>query len=138
METKPLNEIIHKLNRIKFNYTYDLVVGIARGGIVPSYLLSSILNIPLEFLWINFRDDHHQPYRDRPTLLKPFHFKPDNKKILLVDDRANSGQTIEFARSKIKDAALVESLVINGKADYNIFEEVCFALPWDLRYVTKT
>jgi len=132
METKSLTEIVRSLKHITFNYKYDLIVGIARGGMVPAYLVSNMLDVPLELMWMNFRNDQHQPQRDKPTLLKSLQFNPRDKKILLVDDRANSGQTLAVARSLLKQATVIESLVINGQADYNLFDQVCFTLPWDI------
>jgi len=58
-----------------------------------------------------------------------FYFK--NKKIFLVDDRVNTGSTLEYAKKLLKNSALIETFAINGKADYSLYNEECFLMPWD-------
>lgn len=132
MKTKPLPEILKSIKSLRIN-SVDLVVGIARGGIVPAYLVSSHLQKPLEFLWIHFRDEHHQPELEKPRLEKPINFKWGGKHILLVDDRVNSGATMYGAKEILKGAASIQTLAINGPADYTLFDEDCFKMPWDLK-----
>lgn len=130
MKTKPWSEVIAGLESLSFNEKFDLVVGIASAGIVPAYLLSSILNLPLEFIRISFRDKRNKPKFPEPRLIKPLQFPPQGKKILLVDDRANTGATLEFAKKKLRGAKLIRTFVVNGKADYHLFAEECFTMPW--------
>lgn len=132
METKPWSEIIGRLESLSFAEEFDLVVGIAQEGIVPAYLLSSWLNLPLEFIRITFRDRSNRPKFPRPRLLRSLDFSPRGKKILLVDDRARSGATLQFAREKLRGAKLTKTFVINGQADYRLFDEGCFLTPWKI------
>lgn len=132
MEVKRLDEIIKRLKSLDFPQKFDLVVGIARGGIVPAYLAASYLNLPLELVWINFRDRHHQPKWGKPKLIKQMDFEYKNQKILLVDDRTNSGKTFQLAKRLLAGAQNVATLAINGRADYRLFEENCFKMPWDV------
>ena len=132
MKIKPLKKILEQLKKVKILESFDLVVGITKGGIVPSYLVSSYLKLPLEFIWINFRDKIHEPIGQTPRLIKPVSFIYKNKKILLVDDRSNSGKTLDMAKKNLTGAKLVKTLVVNGKADYPLFDEECFQFPWDI------
>lgn len=132
MKTKPLSEILKRVKSLRVD-PVDLVVGVARGGIVPAYLVASLLKVPLEFIWINFRDEHHKPQRREPKLLKHLQFDPRNKRILLVDDQANTGKTLAFTKRQLSGATSVSTLVFNGPADYTLFDEDCFKMPWNLR-----
>lgn len=131
MDQKSLEEIVSRIKRLQFSSKFDLVVGIGNGGIVPAYFLHSYLKLPIEFIWINFRDEIHKPKTAKPVLLRPLNFDTKGKKILLVDDRSNSGATIALAKEVLKDAKSISTFVINGKADYSLFNEECFTMPWD-------
>lgn len=134
MDQKSLEEIISKIKGLQFSSKFDLVVGIGNGGIVPAYLLHSYLGLPIEFVWINFRNETHKPKTNKPILSKPLNFDTKNKKILLVDDRSNSGATIALAKEVLKDSENVTTLVVNGMADYSLFNEECFTMPWNYIY----
>lgn len=110
---------------------FDLVVGVARGGILPAYLASRWLDLPLETIHLNLRDDNHRPVRERPLLLKPVDFDWAGKRILLCDDVSNSGATLKTA-AECLPGAMISSLVISGKADISLFgpHDRCIAWPW--------
>ncbi len=133
METKPWGEIEHRINEMPFEETFDMIVAIANGGIIPAALLQQKLKIPVELLKISFRDTTHKPLYDTPQLVAPLHFDVVGKKILLVEDRVKTGATLEYARQLLKSAALVKTFAVNGKADYPLFDENCFSFPWILK-----
>lgn len=135
MKKKTYQEIIDKLSGVKLKENYDLIIGIAQGGIVPAYLLASYHSLPLEFIWIKFRDELHRP-KGKPRLLKPLNFNWKNKRILLVDDRSKTGITIKYVQQLLKGAKKIKTLVINGKADYALFDEDCFRMPWDVKKIS--
>jgi uncharacterized protein len=110
---------------------FDLVVGVARGGILPAYLASRWLDLPLETIHLNLRDDNHRPVRERPLLLKPVDFDWAGKRILLCDDVSNSGATLKTA-AECLPGAMISSLVISGRADISLFgpHDRCIAWPW--------
>lgn len=132
MKEKSFEDITNKLKLFKPEEDFDLVVAVAHGGIVPGYLIAGHLKLPIEFVWINFRDEHNNPQRKSPAIVKPIEFDATGKNILLVDDRSNTGVTLEFAKTILKDAALVKTMVINGRADYVLFDEDCFGMPWNI------
>lgn len=132
MKTKSLKKIIDQLKKLNLPKDFDLVVGITNGGIVPAYLVASHLKLPLEYIGINFRGPTHQPVGESPKLTKSPGFNYQDKKILLVDDRSNSGKTLDFAKIQLSGAKKIETLVFNGPADYQLFNESCFCFPWDI------
>ena len=50
--------------------------------------------------------------------------------LLVVDDRSRTGATLALAREVLRDAAVVRTLAVNGKADHSLFDEPCFVFPW--------
>jgi hypoxanthine phosphoribosyltransferase len=132
MELKTLEEIKDRIIQIKFNEEFEFIVAIARGGIFPAALLQQKLGIGLEIIWLNFRDEKQQPQYDEPRLVKAPNFEFKGKKILLVDDRSRTGSTFRKAKELLSGSALIKSLVVNGNADYSLFNETCFIFPWRL------
>ena len=50
METKPWGDIEHRINEMPFEETFDMIVAIANGGIIPAALLQQKLKIPSQVL----------------------------------------------------------------------------------------
>ena len=132
MNSKTLDEILNKIKAIEFQDDFDTIVAIARGGIFPAALLQQKLMIDFEIIWLNFRNEKQQPQYDEPVLLKPITFNFKNKKLLLVDDRSRTGKTFVKGKSLLTEALLIKTFVVNGKADYPLFDEECFIFPWKM------
>lgn len=132
MRTKGFEEIIERLKQIHFIEKFDMIVAIANGGLVPAALLNQQLNVDIQVLRINFKDEKQQPRYDSPQLLQQIGFDFEGKNILLVDDRIKSGATIVLAKELLKKAALIKTFAVNGTADYALFDENCFRFPWTL------
>ena len=132
MNSKTIDEILDKIKAIEFREDFDTIVAIARGGIFPAALLQQKLIINFEIIWLNFRNEKQQPQHDEPVLLKPVTFDYLDKKILLVDDRSRTGKTFNKGKSLLTGARFIKTFVVNGKADYSLFDEECFTFPWKL------
>lgn len=130
MNSKTFEEILQRFQAIEIDETFDMIVAIANGGIVPAGILNQRLGIEVHLLKINFKDEFQKPRYDAPQLLKPIDFEFKNKKILLVDDRIKSGSTIKLARELLKESALIKTFAVNGNADYPLYNETCFRFPW--------
>lgn len=137
MEDHTFHSIFYSLKEIKIPFNFDIIVGIARGGIIPSSLLSFIYEKELFLLWLNLYGEGMPPERvhEKPMLMRPFDHDLSGKRILLVDDLSRSGETIEFAKNilKNKGASEIKSLVLVGKGDYFLEEfKGCVKFPWKL------
>lgn len=132
MNSKSFDEVLHRFRTIEFGETFDVIVAIANGGIVPAGIINQRLGLEVHLLRINFRDEFQKPRYDMPKLLKPLDFEFTGKKILLVDDRIKSGSTIQLAKEILKEAAIIKTFAVNGNADYALYNESCFRFPWIL------
>ncbi|KXB06061.1 xanthine phosphoribosyltransferase [candidate division MSBL1 archaeon SCGC-AAA382A20] len=124
---------------IREEYNPDVIVGIARGGLIPSVRLSHLFNDLL------MRVVHVKYYKNvNETTEKPEIFWSDvNKlegKVLLVDDVADTGSTLEVVIDHLEDR-IENDLKISTIAykpsskiepDYYIYEtEKWIIFPWE-------
>lgn len=121
---------MQRFAEIEIDEAFDMIVAIANGGLVPAGILNQKLQIDVNVLKINFKDEYQRPRYDAPKLLHSVDFDFKDKKILLVDDRIKSGSTIVLAREILKDARVIKTFAVNGNADYALFNESCFRFPW--------
>jgi xanthine phosphoribosyltransferase len=125
-------DILQRLREMPFAEEFDMIVAIANGGLLPAALLHERLGIEVNVLRVNWRDPDNTPRRPAPALLRPPDFAFAGKRVLLAEDRIKTGATIAFAREVLAAAALVRTFAINGPADYAIYNETCFPMPWRL------
>jgi hypoxanthine phosphoribosyltransferase len=111
--------------------SFDLVIGIATGGLVPASLIAYKLQAELRVMQMNYRDPSNKPRHSEPVLLHRPGIPPSTRTILLVDDVSVSGSTMEAAKSELSGYE-VTTLVMKGKADYSLFPEIadCVNWPW--------
>jgi hypoxanthine phosphoribosyltransferase len=69
----------------------DVIVGIARGGLIPAVMLSHLFNVPLVVINLSYRDKKagHSNLTDQLLELNKY------KKAVVVDDICDSGKTFE-------------------------------------------
>lgn len=110
----------------------DCVVGIASGGVVPASLAAYQLERPLYTLHITFREPGtNRPLHDAPQVLKAPALGTVGQHVLLVDDVAVTGKTLEAAK-EVLAGHHITTLVMKGEADCVLFPDVqsCVRWPW--------
>jgi uncharacterized protein len=134
MNVKTFDEVRQRFEEIAFEETFDLIVAIANGGIVPAALLNQRLWLEIQMLKLNLRDQFQQPLYEKPLLLEEIRFEVKDKAILLVEDRVKTGATLNYAKELLQAAGAktVKTFAVNGKADYCLYDELCFRFPWIL------
>jgi hypoxanthine phosphoribosyltransferase len=130
MNRKSFEEVLQRFREIEFNESFDMIVAIANGGIIPVAILNQRLNREIYLLKINLRDPFQQPKYDTPRLVSPIDFDFHDKRILLVEDRIKTGATVKFAIDLLQGAREVKTFAVNGNADYALYNEACFKFPW--------
>jgi hypoxanthine phosphoribosyltransferase len=110
----------------------DLIVGIARGGLVPAVHLSHLLNVPMEALLWQTRDggttEHKTSIAEAIRL---------GKSVVFVDDINDSGTTFTKLREWHGDAlyvALLERPESTFKCDYigaTLTDPSWIVYPWE-------
>lgn len=121
---------MQRFREIEFLETFDIIVAIANGGIIPAAIINQRLNTEIHLLKINLRDPLQKPKYDTPKLISPVDFDYRDKTILLVEDRVKTGATVQFAIDLLQGAKQIKTFAVNGKADYSLYDETCFKFPW--------
>ena len=127
---KSFEEVLQRFRDIEFNETFDIIVAIANGGIIPAAIINQRLNTGVELIKINLRDPNQKPKYDSPRLVSPIDFEFKNKSILLVEDRIKTGATVKYAIDLLHGAKQIKTFAVNGEADYSLYDEDCFKFPW--------
>ena len=107
---------------------FDLIVGIARGGLTISHILSDFLGLPVA----SFTITSYKDFKQQKELVLSYEVGAllDQKNILLVDDVSDSGKSLvrgvkhlqEMKAKKIKTASLFIKPWTKFKPDFYIKE----------------
>jgi hypoxanthine phosphoribosyltransferase len=90
------------------NYKPDLIIAIARGGVVPARILSDLLETPnLSFIQIEFYTNINQKLQE-PTLKQTLTTNVTGKKILLIDDISDTGKSLNLAKTNLQHQGAIE------------------------------
>jgi hypoxanthine phosphoribosyltransferase len=90
-------------------YKPDMVVGIAKGGLVPARILTDLLETPeLAVIQIEFYTGINQTLRE-PALKQPLTAQVTGKKVLLIDDIADSGRSLNLAKTHLHEQGALET-----------------------------
>jgi hypoxanthine phosphoribosyltransferase len=89
-------------------YKPDIIVGIARGGLVPSRILADLLEtrdfaiITIEY-YVGIAQTKHEP-----VLKQCLHTQLTDKKVLLVDDVSDGGRSLQLAKKHLEQQCAKE------------------------------
>jgi hypoxanthine phosphoribosyltransferase len=125
-------------------YRPDLVVGIAKAGVIPGAVVASILRCDFYSLKIS-RDLGAERVRARPRIFSAAPREAADKKVLIVDEICTSGETLRLALNALRqvnpsDLRTATSLVKHGgyKPDFSALEtEATTIFPWDRQVVNQ-
>jgi uncharacterized protein len=119
-------------------YKPDMIVGIAKAGVIPGAVVASILRCDFYSLKIS-RDAGGERVRSRPKILSAAPKDAAGKRVLVVDELCTSGDTLRIALNALRQVQPAEimtatSLVKVGgyRPDFFALEtSATVAFPWD-------
>jgi len=114
--------LLNLANQIKkAGFKPDIIVGVARGGWPPARILSDLLenpeiaNVKAEF-YLSVAET-----KGEPVITQPVSVPVEGKKVLVVDDVADTGKSLTFVRDHLKE---------KGATDVKIATIYC--KPWSM------
>ncbi len=120
----------------------DVIVGVTRGGWVPARVLSDLLGVPdfatvrVEF-YLGVAET-----RNEPVLIQGVSAVVTGKKVLIVDDVADTGKSLQLAREHVLQQGATEVKIATVyrkpwsviKPDYYETETSCWVVfPWETK-----
>jgi len=124
--------------KVARDFEPDLIVGIARAGVIPGAVVASILRVDFHSMKIS-RKEGDEVVRQRPAVLSAAPMQAAGKRVLLVDEIASSGETLRLALAAVRDVRPVEVRTATSfarprgyKPDYFALEtDATIIYPWD-------
>lgn len=123
--------------RVAREWIPDIVVGIATAGVVPGAAVAAILDVPFHSILISRRYSAEQ-VRETPAVFGAAPGDVRGKRVLVVDETCDSGQTIRLAVGSIVNAGAREvRTAVSFRTgpyapDYHaLATEAMIILPWD-------
>jgi hypoxanthine phosphoribosyltransferase len=97
------NLLIRLATRIKKSgFKPDIIVGVSRGGWIPARIMSDILeNNILANVSVEFYVDIGKS-KQKPTITQPISTSVKNMKVLVVDDLADSGESLKLVKAHLE------------------------------------
>jgi len=125
--------------KVANDFAPDLIVGIARAGVVPGAVIASMLR--RDFASVTLR---RMSEGEAPALISRPTMSPSGRRVLLVDGTCDSGDTIRLALSVMKEegAAEVRTAVVFQTGDYTpdfhaVQQPASIRLPWDKDVISE-
>jgi len=119
-------------------YLPELVIGIAKAGVIPGAVIASILRCDFSSMKISRRAGPEQ-VRDRPQILSAAPREAAGRRVLIVDEICTTGETLRLALAAVRNLQPAEvetatSVVKLGgyKPDFHAIEtDATVIFPWD-------
>ncbi len=138
------NEVLEKIAGVAPQHVPGVVLGIGRSGVIPAALVAA--RFKANFLIANY-SLYHDPQaagvppkqKHEDPVLESFEGDVLGKNVLIVDDFAKTGRTLEAAKKMLLGRGVnsVQTLVVcgnKGAADFCLFESpACAVYPWQKR-----
>ena len=125
-------------------YSPDIVVGIAKAGVIPGAVIASMLGCDFYSMKIS-RDTGMARTRSRPKIIQSAPRDAVGKRVLIVDELCTSGDTLRMATNSLRQVgpAEIKSAVnfvkLGGfRPDYYALEtQGTIVFPWDRHLVVR-
>ena len=124
--------------RVAREYEPELVIGVAKAGVIPGAVIASILRVDLFTMKISRREGD-QLVRTVPEVFTSAPPQAARRRVLVVDELTSSGQTLRLALAAVRDAGAAEVRTATCFARSRGYQPDFYALqtdallvfPWD-------
>lgn len=123
--------------KVAREYDPELVVGVATAGVVPGAVVAAILDRPFHSMLVSRRYSTER-IRATPAVFGAAPAEVRNKRVLIVDETCDSGDTMRLAIAAISNAGAsdvrtaVSFRTGEFEPDYHALQtESAIVLPWD-------
>ena len=89
--------------KVARDYDPEVIVGIARAGVIPAAVIASMLRLDFYSMKISRREGD-ETVRERPEVLSAAPRQVRGRRVLIVDEITTSGDTLRLALAAVRDA----------------------------------
>jgi len=89
--------------KVARDYDPEVIIGIARAGVIPAAVVSSMMGVDFYAMKIS-RKDGEDIVRERPAIFSEVPPAVTGKRVLIVDEITTSGDTLRLALAAVRDA----------------------------------
>ncbi|MDX1645632.1 MAG: phosphoribosyltransferase family protein [Longimicrobiales bacterium] len=93
--------------KVAREYDPEIIVGIARAGVIPGAVIASILRLDFYSMKISRRSGD-DAVRERPEIFSAAPREAEGKRVLIVDEITTSGDTLRLALAAVRDVRPAE------------------------------
>ncbi|MEM3356260.1 MAG: phosphoribosyltransferase, partial [Candidatus Bathyarchaeia archaeon] len=145
--TQIYNMLLNLAQKIrKSGFKPDIIVGVSRGGWPPARVLSDLLcnanlaNVKAEF-YLGVAET-----KEKPVLTQPVSVDVSGKRVLVVDEIADTGKSLQLVKEHIIERGAAEVVVVTVyykpwsviKPDYYEKETRCWVVfPWEIKETVR-
>jgi len=139
--------LLNLVEKIRKNgFKPDIIVGVSRGGWPPARVLSDLMSNPN---LANVRAEFYlgvAETKEEPVLTQPVSMKVAGKKVLVVDEVADTGKTLKLVKEHIIEQGATEVKIATVyfkpwsivKPDYYEKETSCWIVfPWEIKETVR-
>lgn len=124
--------------KVARTYDPDIVIGVARAGVIPGAVIASIMRRDFFSLKITRREGG-RVVRQRPSILSAAPRQARDRRVLIVDEITTSGETLRLALAAVRDVGPAEVRTATSFArtrgynpDYHaLATDATLIYPWD-------
>ncbi len=126
-------------------YDPDVLIGVSRGGLPPAVRFSHIGELPLRVMGLKFYKDVGET-NEKPTVTIPLTADITGKRVLVIDDVADTGETLVEVKKHLEEKNPEEVRVaVIAKKPSSIFDPDYYIMctdkwivfPWEKMQVSK-
>jgi hypoxanthine phosphoribosyltransferase len=123
----------------------DVILGVSRGGLIPAMLHPDLLENPC-LTTVRTECYYGQGKSKTPVLTQPVSVSINGKKVLIVDDVADTGRSLKLVTEHVMERGAQEVMVVTlyckpwsmVKPDYCEKQtELWVVFPWDLKETVR-
>jgi hypoxanthine phosphoribosyltransferase len=129
--------------KVSREFDPEVVVGVATAGVVPGAVVAAMLDRPFHSIIVS-RRYRAAEVRETPAVLSAAPNEVNGKRVLIVDETCNAGDTMRLAKAAIVNAGAVEVRTAvsfktgSYKPDfYALKTESTIVLPWDREQIVE-
>ncbi|MEM3383465.1 MAG: phosphoribosyltransferase [Nitrososphaerales archaeon] len=118
----------------------DILIGVSRGGLIPVAILSDKLGVKSEIVGVKYYQGVKET-KEKPEIYQPILSDLSKKKVLIVDDVADLGHSLNLVKNYVQEKGAKEVRVCTlhykpwsiVKPDYFVEEtEAWIIYPWEV------